>query len=454
MTTAPRRSVPFGRAVVLVSLLLAVPSQLTAQRIATLQGIVIDSLAGGRPLADAIVGLKGTDRYVSTDARGRFRLDSLSRGRYELTLQHDRLDSLDLALPPVVVDLTDSTNRVVQLGIPSATTLRRLLCPGDTWPDRGVVSGRVFGTFRADSARLRVSLRTSSGAFDDAPRERRDVPLPPSGGFIICEVPPGAIVGLQIVEPNDSTAELLVPLQPAGFTHSAVRIGSDTRVVRLTAQGPTGAPIVGARIRLVGRSATAVTDSTGIAILATREGTQTVLVTALGMDPLYRAVDVQTDTVLRIRMERAMVLPTVRTTETASADRLREFNRRRQEGFGVFLGPTELERVRGGDLTRILTSARGVTLGAPVRGRSMPYLRGFSAGRCIPNYFVDGVQFVVESVVPTIGRTRSFTDLEAQVPPELIEAIEIYPSPVGLPPEYDRSSSSGCGSILIWTKRK
>jgi hypothetical protein len=84
----------------------------------------------------------------------------------------------------------------------------------------------------------------------------------------------------------------------------------------------------------------------------------------------------------------------------------------------------------------------------------MPFIRGFKAGRCIPNYFVDGSPFVVEAVVPSPGKSRTFADLDAAVPPESILAIEVYASPVGIPPEFDLSSSTGCGTILIWTKRR
>lgn len=84
----------------------------------------------------------------------------------------------------------------------------------------------------------------------------------------------------------------------------------------------------------------------------------------------------------------------------------------------------------------------------------MPFIRGFKAGRCIPNYFVDGSAFVVEAVLPTLGKSRTFADLDAAVPPESILAIEVYASPVGIPPEFDLSSSTGCGTILIWTKRR
>jgi hypothetical protein len=38
------------------------------------------------------------------------------------------------------------------------------------------------------------------------------------------------------------------------------------------------------------------------------------------------------------------------------------------------------------------------------------------------------------------------------VRPETIKGVEVYSSGGMIPPQYDRSSSTQCGSIVIWTR--
>jgi hypothetical protein len=48
--------------------------------------------------------------------------------------------------------------------------------------------------------------------------------------------------------------------------------------------------------------------------------------------------------------------------------------------------------------------------------------------------------------------TAPFSDLAAVARPEFIKGIEIYANPGTIPAQYDLTSSTGCGSIVIWTR--
>jgi hypothetical protein len=83
----------------------------------------------------------------------------------------------------------------------------------------------------------------------------------------------------------------------------------------------------------------------------------------------------------------------------------------------------------------------------------MPYLRGMRSGRCIPNYFIDGVRFLVDGAkAGTPGRNFPFTDLSVAIHPAMVRAVEVYAAPGGIPLQFDLTSSTGCGSIVIWTR--
>jgi len=59
----------------------------------SVRGVAWDSLRSG-PLGGAFIGIAGTTRSATTDARGRFRFDSVAPGTHTFTMQHDVLDSI------------------------------------------------------------------------------------------------------------------------------------------------------------------------------------------------------------------------------------------------------------------------------------------------------------------------------------------------------------------------
>lgn len=430
--------------------------ELHAQDTRAIEGTVRDSLRGGIPLEGATIWLRGTDRWATTDRAGHFRFAHLLPRRYELTLQHESMDSLGLVLPVLPVDLRDSLPLSrVELAIPTRRALRTLLCRDRAVPTQGALIGRVIADSRL-LAPLRLAIATANSRSTDQSTSAKFelVDLAIDGTFVLCGISKETRLILRpesgsaqapeiIAEVPDGTLHHLVIQWREGFSGASARISSSADV-----------PLPEAKLSSIDGTSFAMSDKDGLATLRRPRGTQTLLVTAVGYAPQWFTIDLRTDTIMPVTMRPITVLPSVFTRGQTSPSSLLDFEKRRQTGMGTFLGPQELEQLRGYDFAAVLANARGVTLGGTVRGKSMPYLRGFSAGRCIPNYFVDGVQIVVESVLPTPGRSRSFAELEGLAPSELISAVEIYASPVGLPPEYDRTSSTGCGSILIWTKRR
>lgn len=131
------------------------------------------------------------------------------------------------------------------------------------------------------------------------------------------------------------------------------------------------------------------------------------------------------------------------------------FNERKIMGLGVFVTADDIAKHSFSDLIDVLQGVRGVMVERGPQARStsgiarpMPFLKGIGGGHsqeCIPNFFVDGAQF-------PIRRVDDFADLSNIYFPSAIKGIEVYSNPGTVPMQYDLFSSTGCGSIVIWTR--
>jgi hypothetical protein len=127
------------------------------------------------------------------------------------------------------------------------------------------------------------------------------------------------------------------------------------------------------------------------------------------------------------------------------------FYRREQQGFGFQLDRAALDRLNPVIVSDALRTATGVRLSRDPRNPNRVYpvsRRGssFNAGafsgpggssRCVMPIIIDGVR-------------SPDADLN-QLPPEWLEAIEVYTG-VTVPAEYGGPANS-CGVVLIWTQR-
>ena len=131
------------------AVLLAAPGAHARQATARLEGPVTDSMHA-RPLAGATVMVTRESPdpaawfSVTTDDRGRYRLDSLLAGRYNVGLSHPILDSLELTLPPRRIEIGEGQHARLDLSLPSGAALREMNCPEVILPPgSGVLLGQV-----------------------------------------------------------------------------------------------------------------------------------------------------------------------------------------------------------------------------------------------------------------------------------------------------------------------
>ena len=125
------------------------------------------------------------------------------------------------------------------------------------------------------------------------------------------------------------------------------------------------------------------------------------------------------------------------------------FERRRKTALGHFLDTTEVRSSGAAQFEEVFRMVPGVQL----RPNGSSYLVELQRGQgqitnpqlanyCPPSYFIDGVYFPLPPVeTPSVP-----------VAPEEILAIEIYSNLFSAPLQYQRLNS-GCGVILVWTKR-
>jgi hypothetical protein len=142
---------------------------------------------------------------------------------------------------------------------------------------------------------------------------------------------------------------------------------------------------------------------------------------------------------------RAVALDPVEVTVEARLPNVARsgFYERSRWGRGHFFGARDIDRRRPFGTRQLLSPLPRVETryvigrGTVVLFRVPPTVRNLS-GLCVPRVFLDGFvqpEFDLDSVLP-----------------EDIGGIEVYTSPAWVPPQYG-GGLTGCGVILIWTRR-
>lgn len=148
--------------------------------------------------------------------------------------------------------------------------------------------------------------------------------------------------------------------------------------------------------------------------------------------------------VLELRMStRTVILAPL--TVVAGGDVLRDrvlaaFEYRRRRTSGRFVGPEQIERIRPYYTTDVLQQVPFVDVTGGMR-RSV-LLSDRRGGHCTPTVFVDRVRYRLDTDI----------ELDQLVAGTRVLAVEVYPSPSGLPPEFSVLDNYDCGVIVIWTK--
>jgi len=414
---------------------------------ATLEGVVADSLRGGF-VSHAVVAVMGTSRYAVSDTAGRYRIDSIPPGSYQIHVTHDLLDSLGVRVRTTPVTFAADSSLWVSLGFPSARTIIRAKC-GDSTDDSGALVGMVIN---ADSEDPRPGAEVRMWWVELAVGQEIGVRYQPrqltattddAGRYKFCGLPPDLSANIIARRGSDSTMAVLVEYgsglatatlflataDAAAPTAAGLASGASRASLRGTVTDSAGKSVPGARVALPGSREEAMTDSAGAFSLSGRSGTQALIVRKLG----YRPAEVIVNLTLRTPREVVVRLNTyVPTLEAVLIEARRNFalervgfTTRQKTGMGRYLIQTDLDRRHAlvvSDFLRHLPGARA---------------SGLENTTCT-SYWIDGSKWLA--------------DADEIVSPNEVGAIEVYNFPA-VPPEFS-DFAGACRVIVIWTKWK
>jgi carboxypeptidase family protein/TonB-dependent receptor-like protein len=359
-----------------------------------------------------------------------------------------------------------------------------LMCPDVRDTDVGVIVGRVRDVddgSALESATVSTDWieYTITNGKSDSRRVRADIKTKSDGTYLLCGVPikvpleiqaewNGRVVGPSPVQLDDrliGRLEFAVSKRDSATTHDSTSV-SGSATLRGVVRGADGKPLREAAVSVMGTARSARTDGKGAFTLDhIPAGTRSIEAKSVGLLPTRISIEFATgivrDTTITLTRT-AQQLKAVAVDATAEMAPLMVrsgFNERRAQAMAAFITEQDLAKHAYTDLVSVLQGVRGVHVerGAVSRSQSgiaqpMAYMKGVVSllgdqpgQNCIPNYFVDGVQYQVKNY-------RDFSDLSLIAQPETIHGVEIYSNPGTIPAQYDLMSSTGCGSIVIWTR--
>ena len=428
---------------------------------AVLRGVVYDSLITSAPLEGAEIWIETTNRMARSDAAGRFALMELAPGRYVLTFYHPILDSAGVSVPPVVVDVVAGDSNSVALATPSPAQAHHLLCPQDPLRRTGSVVGVVHNA--ADGKPVAAATISAHWtAYDIEQAAVRGAPRSvqaksdASGHALLCGVPTDVAIVIRGRSEGGSAGMLVVDLAGRAFGRADLELAAAriTGAVKGVVRNHNGSLVPGATVGIIGTDASAQTDQYGRFTLdSVTAGSGILEARAVGYVPGRAQTTVRPSAVQQVDIiigDSVIVLNPV-TVEAEYEPYLNQvgFTKRSHSAQGHFLDTAEVKRsgaVRFEEVFRmvpgVLLRPNGSSLAVELQRGQGQIVNPALANYCPPAYFIDGVYYPLPPIqTPSIPL----------VPSEVL-AIEVYSNLFSAPPQYQRRDS-GCGVILVWTKR-
>jgi uncharacterized protein (DUF2141 family) len=428
-------------------------------------GLVLDSL-NGRYLSGADIVIEGARATATTDSLGKFKVEGLTPGSYQVGVFHPLLDTLgiSIATQPFHVGADSSTS--ILLSVPSAGTIIRRACPVrpraqgtsavighvvDPETLQPVAGSEVSIAWTQLEASKEVGVRQS-------PRLLRDS-TDASGTFKLCGLPNSLKATLQArrggsvtaeipISIGDSDTELFARTLMLSRSDSGTKVGNATVSGRVVLEGsPTNA---GSRVEVVGTDVVALTNEKGEFTLRNLpSGSHVLLARHLGFGAETVPVDLSAREPKQVTMKLpkfvAIIDPVVVTAKRVAGLEKVGFSQRQKSGVGYYMGPEQIQRLRPNFLTDILRTVPGLRINYSPEGETVSSSRGASSltgGGCV-QYFVDDMPWMSASP----GDVNNFVN-----GPEVV-GVEVYQG-ASTPAQYSRGMSGDCITIVVWTKFK
>jgi hypothetical protein len=441
------------------------PSTVAAAKQGTGQiiGMVLDSL-NGRYLSGADVIIQGAKATLTTDSLGRFRLDSVPAGTYQVGVFHPLLDTLGISLATQPFHVGNDSSTSIVLAVPSASTIIRGACPvRPRAQGTSAVIGHVtdpetlqpVAGAEVSIAWTQIEASKESG-IHRSPRLVYDS-TDAAGKFRICGLPNSMQATLQAKRGRSVTAEIPITVGEAEtelFARTLLlsQADSGTKVGKATVSGrvvlENSTTNAGSRVEVVGTDVVVLTNEKGEFTLRNLpSGSQVLLARHLGWGANAVPVDLSSrePKLVTIKLAKyvAVIEPVVVTARRmAGLDKV-GFTQRKKSGAGYYLDPEQIQRMRPTVLTDILRQVPGLRVSYTNEGEVVSSSRGVSsiaASGCV-RYFVDGMEW--QSAQPG--------DINQFVNGSEIVGAEIYQGTTA-PAQYSRGMGD-CTTIVLWTKQ-
>jgi hypothetical protein len=441
--------------------------------------------AGGDVLDGARILLPGTPYGAVADERGRYRLEGLLDGAYEIVAEHPRLDVLPVGASGTVLVARGRVARF-DLSAPDPDVAARQLCrTAQVTGPRVILSGQVFDSLTAEPiAGVPLTLRFRDSRRSGSPQFQTQIFSGTGGEYLYCDLPPQTEVRVRADTPGaDGRSDVRL------LTGRQETIRRDITVALSTEQGPsgvfgmvrdasTGEPLEAAQVRIQDMPISALTNRNGFFALSDLpQGLYVLEVGTLGYQSREIVVRLAGSGAYKVDVDlsvEAIALEGI--TVTAVPRRLFgdmvDMQRRMELGFGDFVMKDELE-TRGGSLATALQGRSGVRVVTGAgnfrerylvlrTGRDLPG-GGVTVGAvdarlgggantaetfCYPAVYVDGARW---SRPKSGGVGHDPVDFSQFYTMDL-EAVEIYKGAGSVPGEFG-GGDSACGAVVVWTRR-
>jgi len=442
-------------------------------KFAFLQGVAMDSIHG-EPLVGALIQVEGTGRIGATDSLGRFLIDSIKPGSYRLLVDHPLLDTLGitLVLAPMTFELNTITRALI--AVPSAEYLTSLFCPAAR---RTLGPGALVGRVREpDTEEPAEGARVSIVWYDPDPPglpanlklkkmpRVREAVVTADGTYKLCGLPATFEGKLQAQRKDGgATAEVTVSQSEGVLTLRSMSVAALAKIAttdtgaKATPQKGTarvfgkvlnanGAPVVGARVGLMGVSAATLTRANGDFVLdSLPSGTQAIVVRQLGYRPTEQTVELSARAPARVMVKLGIFVPELSPVEVVSVrdeglQKVGFTDRKRSSAGGHFIDSDQIEKRKAQQFTDLLRTMPGIRVNMVGNQAQLASTRSTTGGGGCVTVWVDGAAW----------QQLDAGDLDSFVRPEEVAAIEVY-NGSSVPAQFT-TVGQDCAAVVVWTK--
>lgn len=423
-------------------------------------GVVSDSI-NERPLRGAEVFVSGVTASVTTDSLGRFIIDSLTPGTYQVGVFHPLLESLGITLATKPFAIGPDSAAVVNLSVPSVVTMVKRYCGAEqTASTPSALAGRVLDPDTdAPVGGARVSLAWTDV---DVSKEKGVVRTPHelhtetngSGFFKLCALPSGLDGTLQVTRGEVSTPEVPTAMNGSllAFETLTIAARSESRatgIVMGRVMTLDGKAVSGARVEIPASGVSGVTRENGAFRLSgVLMGTQLLVVRSLSFASTSEPINVTSraplDLIVTVGPKANFLDPVLVTARRDFALEKSGFNARKRGAAGHFFSREDIDRRKPNYISDMLKSLPGFHVthqlgGTVISGRSR-VTSIMSGNRACSRVFVDGAEW--NNLQPG--------DLDMFVNPDDVIGLEVY-QPGDEPAEF-RRFDRGCVTLVVWTQ--